>query len=325
MRFGSNRLQIAIIVFFCVLAITAVLAAVCCLLKFTKVYEFDFLRSEATYAKILLVGDLMFDRGIRYYAEKNGGNDFIFEKISDFLKNNDLVMANLEGPITANKSVSAGTSPGTENNYYFTFDPSLAQTLFEHNIKLVNMGNNHILNFGTEGLAETKKYLDDAGVGYFGSPDHPRGAAIGIKGVKIAFVSYNEFTDLDETANRESIFEEIGKIRNHADVVIVYCHWGVEYQKNSGEFQKELARSFIDAGADLVFGSHPHVVQESEEYKNKKIYYSLGNFVFDQYFSEDVRNGLGVVVKIDKVTKQASFEDINFYLAPQGQTILLEK
>jgi len=78
----------------------------------------------------MFAGDLMFDRGIRYYASLNGGNDFIFEKISDLLLKNDLNVVNLEGPITSNKSVSSGTVPGSVNNYYFTFDPSVAKTLY---------------------------------------------------------------------------------------------------------------------------------------------------------------------------------------------------
>jgi hypothetical protein len=101
--------------------------------------------------RIMFVGDLMFDRGIRYYAQKNGGNEFIFDKIDPTLASNDLVVANLEGSITNEKSVSAGTVPGSPNNYFFTFDPSVAETLFNENIKLVNLGNNHILNFGQKG------------------------------------------------------------------------------------------------------------------------------------------------------------------------------
>jgi len=72
----------------------------------------------------------------------------------------------------------------------------------------------------------------------------------------------------------------------------------------------------------LVVGSHPHVVQSVEIYNGKRIYYSLGNFVFDQYFSEEVRNGLGVTVKIDSETKQLGFEEKKLYLQSGGQTIL---
>lgn len=264
----------------------------------------------------------MFDRGIRYYAQKNSGNDFIFDKIAPVLSKNDLVVANLEGPITNNKSISAGTAPGTADNYFFTFDPSVAKTLFDENIKLVSLGNNHILNFGREGLAETKNYLDQAKVGYFGAPDYPKSASKEINGIKITFINYNEFADLPQDINQKSTIEEIQKAKNYSDVIIVYCHWGIEYLDSAIDEQKSLAHQLVDAGADLVIGSHPHVIEPMEIYNGKRIYYSLGNFIFDQYFSEDVRNGLGVQVQIDKTTKELSFKNINFYLDSNGQTIL---
>lgn len=278
--------------------------------------------------KILFVGDLMLDRGIRYYANKGGGNDFIFsagggptsgwETLSDFLKSNDLVVATLEGPITDNKSVSSGTAPGSKYNYFFTMDPSVAETLKKHNIGLVNIGNNHILDFRTQGLASTKKYLDNANVGYFGEPDGQKSIIKDFSGTKVAFISYNEFYRDD----RQSTIDEIKKLRPISDFVIVYCHWGIEYQKNPTTAQRELAYKFIDQGADFVVGSHPHVIQTSEEYKGKKIYYSLGNFIFDQHFSEDVRRGLGVILEIRKNSKELFFDEINFYLQSNGQTII---
>lgn len=271
--------------------------------------------------KLFFSGDLMFDRGIRYYADKFGGNDYIFEQISNFLSKNDLNIVNLEGPITDNPSKSAGTAPGSANNYYFTFDPSVAKTLAKNNIKIVNIGNNHILNFGKKGLAKTKEYLDQEKIGYFGSPDYPRSTATEINNTKIAFIGYNEFSDLGPELEEVSVINEIVKAKEYADIIIIYSHWGVEYEKIESEAQKNTAHKFIDAGADLIIGSHPHVTESVETYNGKRIYYSLGNFVFDQYFDQDVRNGLGVIVKIDE-NKVLSFEEINFYLADKGQTII---
>jgi poly-gamma-glutamate synthesis protein (capsule biosynthesis protein) len=278
---------------------------------------------EKTYVKILFLGDLMFDRGIKYYADKNGGNGFIFEKIHAELLNNDLVVANLEGPITNEKSISAGTAPGVADNYFFTFDPSWAKTLFENNIKLVNLGNNHILNFGREGLASTKKYLSEAGVDYFGAPDYPKSISTEIKGVKITFINYNEFSALGDTEEKATI-EEIQKAKKYSDIIIIFSHWGAEYV-GPDQAMRNLARQFVDSGADLVVGSHSHIIGPTETYNEKRIYYSLGNFIFDQYFSEDTRKGLGVIVKIDTQTEQLDFEEKNFYLQSGGQTILVEK
>lgn len=311
-----------ILIFFTVAVSTA---TVCYLFlingKQEQVKDFARYIKEKNYVQLLFVGDLMFDRGIRYYAEKNGGNDFIFEKISQTLLENDIVVANLEGPITNNKSVSSGTMPGSTENYFFTFSPSLPMPLFKNNIRIVNLGNNHILNFGYDGLYATEKYLDNYKIGYFGSPNGPKSVSTEIGGVKITFVGYNEFSTIQEVEEQSTI-EEIGKAKKYSDIIVIFSHWGVEYSKLPTKNQERLARKFIDNGADLVIGSHSHVMGAVEEYKNKKIYYSLGNFIFDQYFDEDVRNGLGVVVKIDKQTKDLSFSEKHFYLENNGQTVL---
>ena len=234
-----------------------------------------------------------------------------------------MVVSNLEGPITDNKSISSGTAPGSTDNYFFTFDPSVAKTLFSENIRLVDLGNNHIENFGNSGMLSTQNYLSNAGVDYFGAPGQNQSAIENVDGLKIGFVSYNQFSGDD--AETEKTINEIKKIKPEVDLVFVFCHWGVEYQLAETENQKVLARQFIDAGADLVIGSHPHVIESSEEYNGKMIYYSLGNFIFDQYFSENVRNGLGVEVKIDKATKAVDFSEKHFYLQSGGQTILKEE
>jgi poly-gamma-glutamate synthesis protein (capsule biosynthesis protein) len=184
------------------------------------------------------------------------------------------------------------------------------------------LANNHILNFGWQGLASTKKYLDEAGIEYFGAPNGQRNIIKEINGVKIGFISYNEFYGHNEEEEK-LVIEEIEKIKTETDLVIIFSHWGPEYRLTPTDAVKELAHKFINGGADLIIGSHPHVSEPMEEYNGKRIYYSLGNFVFDQYFDEDVRNGMGVVVKVNLETKQLNFEEIKFYLQSGGQTIEL--
>jgi len=269
---------------------------------------------------LMFVGDLMFDRVIRQTAKKNG-NKFVFEKISDLLVNNNLVVANLEGPLTANNSVSSDTVPGSDANYIFTFDPSLAKTLYDENIRVVNLGNNHILNFGQAGLNSTKKYLKETSIEYFGDPGGQKSLIKEIKGVKIGFVNYNQF--IGDSENNQTV-EEIKRVKTESDIVILYAHWGIEYAIVPAEVVKNLAHQFVDAGADLIIGTHPHMIQPVEDYRGKRIYYSLGNFIFDQYFNKAVSRGLGVVVKIDSKTKQLNFEEKKFYLQKNGQTVLGE-
>ncbi len=118
---------------------------------------------------LLFGGDMMFDRSIRTAMRKRG-NDFPLVPLKDLFTQSDIVVANLEGPITDNFSRSEGSVIGSRENYFFTFDPSVAKSLKDAGVGMVNLGNNHILNFNEEGVVQTKKYLEAAEVGYFGAP-----------------------------------------------------------------------------------------------------------------------------------------------------------
>jgi poly-gamma-glutamate capsule biosynthesis protein CapA/YwtB (metallophosphatase superfamily) len=261
--------------------------------------------------KFLFLGDLMFDRHIRDTSAKKG-NDFIFEKVKNLLADDDLAIANLEGPITGSNSLSIGTLPGEKHHLIFTFEKSLAKTLFESNIKLVNIGNNHILNFGQDGLAETKANLSSANINYFG--DNITYIA-NVNNYKVGFVNYNQFA----SGSRERTLENIGNLKKQADLVIVYTHWGTEYKPDAADNIKNLGHSFIDSGADLVIGSHPHVIEPVENYNGHRIYYSLGNFIFDQYFSPETKKGLAIEVTITP-DKKMEYKDIPLILDNNGQT-----
>ncbi len=270
--------------------------------------------------KILFVGDMMFDRYIRQATEKHGGDyNYIFSDIKSDLEQYNLVVGNLEGPITNKQSVSVGTAMDEKRNLVFSFDPAVAGALAENNIGLVSLGNNHILNQGEGGLAETKKYLDEAGVRYFGDTGNgdPEFQAEEIGGTKIGFINYN----YSIAGSLERAIGDIGNIRNSVDFVIVCPHWGVEYRtgKPSQNIQ-EMGRKFIDAGADLVIGTHPHVVEASETYRGKRIYYSLGNFIFDQYFSPDTMHGLAVAVEINPADGSMNFQEISVVMEKDGKT-----
>ena len=265
--------------------------------------------------RILFGGDMMFDRYIRTQSEKMGKREVLLG-VSKEILSADAVVANLEGPMTSNPSKSAGSSVGEARNFLFTFDPEWANVLFDMNIRIVNIGNNHILNFGEAGLIETRKFLRAAKVKFFGDPldESLRAYVAEIKGKKIGFVNYNQFyLDAENRA-----LSDIARLHPLVDVLFVYTHWGAEYVPATSE-EKRLARLFIDRGADAVIGSHPHVVQEKEIYHEKTIYYSLGNFVFDQYFSPETRNGLLVEATIAS-NNAISFRDIPIVLLPDGRT-----
>jgi len=269
--------------------------------------------------KILFVGDMMFDRWIRQMAERRGA-DFIFRGIDDLLMSEDLVIGNLEGPITGNSSVNLASEIGSRENYVFTFPPETAKLLYDKNIRVVNIGNNHILNFKESGLVETTKYLIENKVNFFGDVGkiEKRFYIKEINGIKIAFINYNQFSKNGEGHTLDDL-RSVKKFQ--PDFIVVYTHWGTEFTDRPGERNKELAHEFIDNGADLIIGSHPHVVQTKEEYKGKMIYYSLGNFIFDQYFNPNTQKGLAVEIKID-LDGVKSFKEYSIEMKNDGRTVL---
>lgn len=242
-------------------------------------------RSQAT---VLFGGDMMFDRTIRTTIDQKGG-DFIFSCIDPLLQRGDLVVANLEGPITATSSRSVGSAVGAPDNFTFTFPLSSAALLAAHRIGVVNIGNNHILNFGEDGVRSTESALSRAGVQYFGDPLAQSVATRMVNGVTLTFINYNEF---EPSSTAATTLAQIREAKVAGDIPVVYAHWGIEYATSSPHYVQILAHEFVDAGAAIVIGSHPHVVEEHETYKGVDIYYSLGNFIFDQYWNSDVSHGL---------------------------------
>ena len=264
-------------------------------------------------------GDMMFDRYIRTII-RSKGSEYILNDLAGVFAKSDIVVANLEGPITEQPSVSETSLVGERNNYVFTFDPHIVDLLKKSRIGIVNIGNNHSMNFGAAGVQSTKEFLAQGGVDYFGSPlpDDERILMRDIRGTTIAFVNYNQFV----AHGREKAFADIVTARERsADVIILYAHWGTEYVPATPAI-KMLAREFVDAGVDLIIGSHPHVIQEKEVYSGKVVYYSLGNLVFDQYFSEETKKGLLVQATYDPRANDFSIREIPLTLEHTGQTML---
>ena len=245
---------------------------------------------SAPHASLLFGGDMLFDRTVRTAIQYKGG-DFIFSCIDSLLQAQDAVVANLEGPITSNASLSASSTPGDPFNMTFTFPISTGGLLYRHNIRIVNLGNNHIENFGIGGVRSTMAVLASSSVDYFGDPISRSVASVNIKGVPLVFINYNEFAG-NSARNASTTISQIRSARVAGYIPVVYTHWGIEYAVTSPQYIRDLAHRFIDAGTEIVIGSHPHVVEDHEIYNGKYIYYSLGNLIFDQYWYDAVRHGL---------------------------------
>jgi poly-gamma-glutamate synthesis protein (capsule biosynthesis protein) len=249
--------------------------------------------NENDKVSILVFGDMMLDRSVYLATKKAGDFNFPFLNIDDFLKTADLRIANLEGPITSFKSVANGA-----NRMRFTISSQFLPAL-KSRFDVLSLANNHMLDFGESGYSQTKDNLASAGINYFGDYENRQGnlsTIIEKNGIKIGFVGYHGLID----RGFENVLDEIKSIRPQVDFLIIMPHWGAEYKISPAEETRQKAKQFIDAGADLVLGGHPHAVQNSEEYKGKMIFYSLGNFIFDQYFSQQTMEGLGVEVLLEK-------------------------
>ncbi len=269
--------------------------------------------------KVLFVGDMFFDRQIRQVIARQGEGQ-VFGCVSNFLKEFDLVVGNLEGPITDNPSVSLGSAIGSPQNFVFTFPPSTAKLLAKNNIRAVSIGNNHIGNFGHEGLTSTRKYLDKAGVAYFGGIEGDEDILRKeVRGVPFVFMAYNQFGGEDPLHVASRI--KLERAKNQKAKIIVFAHWGEEYVGPTDHMRRS-AKLFAESGADLIIGAHPHIIQEREMFGETPVYYSLGNFVFDQYWNKEVSTGLGVIASFDD--QDLKTDTRKFDLHRSGQTCLVE-
>jgi poly-gamma-glutamate synthesis protein (capsule biosynthesis protein) len=253
--------------------------------------------------RLLFVGDIMMTRSVEgKINDLNKKFIFPFLNILDYLRGFDYVVANLEGPIS-DKGVKIGSI------YSFRMKPNVAEALSNANINVVNLANNHIFDYGKIAFEDTLKNLDKNNIKYFGNSYEP--LIIEKEGVKIGFLGFSDFLKhLKVKENKigiavvnDNLSDIIRKAKEKVDILIVSFHWGEEYQKLANERQEKLAKIAIDSGADLVIGHHPHVIQDIEKYKEKFIFYSLGNFIFDQNFSKETMIGGGVEVYIKRLTR----------------------
>ena len=250
---------------------------------------------------ILFLGDVMLDRYIRAAAARSG-YEYVFRNLRPLMASNDITVFNLEGTVTDRPSVSEGSVPGTPANYIFTFKPAAVETFASAGRVIASLGNNHVDDLGIEGMRETEAHLNRLGIRFFGSPLAVRAPLImETRQGSVALVSYNEFKP-ESAENTEGALAAVADLnaREPRPFVVVFAHWGEEYATTTPPRVRMLARSFVDAGADLVIGTHPHVVEPPEEYKNVPIYYSLGNAVFDQYWSKEVRCGLALSITLER-------------------------
>lgn len=236
---------------------------------------------------ILVTGDIIPARSVNSQVLKN--NDFTWPYLftKDIAQNADITFADLETPLIKN-------CPVTNEGMIFCGDYRNIEGLVYAGIDVVTLGNNHAGNWGSDGVDETVRHLSDKGILATGLHDNNL-IIIEKNGTKFAFLGFNDISSPQpgvSGATEEKIRKDILQAKQKADFVIVQFHWGAEYRDTPDSRQIYLGRFAVDSGADLIIGNHPHWIQPLEIYKGKVITYAHGNYIFDQMWSQETREGI---------------------------------
>lgn len=232
---------------------------------------------------------------------KKFGSKYIFLDVSSMLRRGDIVFGNLE-VILSNQDLD----PNDPRSMALRGDPNSIEGLKYCGFNVLSIANNHSLQHGMSALKETTDILTATDIRYIPGLSNEREAQypsiICVNGVKIGFLAYcfvPGTTSFGFTSDPDQIINEIKIARNACEILVLSLHWGYEYIKLPSPKQIHLAHQFVDAGADLIIGHHPHVLQGIECYNNKLIIYSLGNFVFDMW-QRKMREGAIMEFLIDE-------------------------
>ncbi|MCE7948025.1 MAG: CapA family protein [Chloroflexi bacterium CFX4] len=249
-------------------------------------------------ARLLLVGDVSFARGVAAFAERNGAQAPL-QQVAPLIQAADYAVGNYEGVIAAD-----GVGERREGAYRLRAVPEAAAQLAAAGFDAFSLANNHSYDYGAEGLAATQAHLNAAGINEFGVADSEY--IVEVRGVRLAWLAFTLVPDPPDApdarrnwlspADQPRLTAAVRAARADADVVIVLLHWGAEYDLCHAAWQAALARAAVENGAALVVGHHSHVVGQYEVYQDGLIAYSLGNFLFDQ----ERRAGLALWVTVDR-------------------------
>ncbi len=238
---------------------------------------------------------------------KNKDWKYPFSKTESFVFGADIAFGNLEAPIIE-------SCPTTETGMIFCARSESIEGLKFAGFDILSIANNHILNQGQIGREQTANFLKEAGI----LASENELVVKKVNRLLFGFLSFDLVT-YPNTLLLETIKENSKKV----DILIISLHWGGEYQKQPTNQQKVLAHQIIDAGAKIIIGHHPHVTQPAEKYNNGFIFYSLGNFVFDQPWGEETKKGeIAKIVFEGKNIK--SYELIPVYIQNYCQPKLLK-
>lgn len=264
---------------------------------------------QSSEINFLAVGDIMLSRNVAGTMQKNNKDSFLpFRELDPLLTGTDFNFANLESPFSGKDDFNPTGS------LVFNAPTWAIDGLSQYNFKVLNLANNHAFDQGKAGILYTKQILAKnylKGIGVGNNLDEAwQGDTFTAKGITVGFIgaSYSSQNDGGATTNNyvariedlAHLKTSIKNMKTKSDFIVVTMHAGIEYTRTPNAAQTAFAHAAIDAGADIVIGAHPHWAQTFEKYKDKYIFYSLGNFVFDQMWSQDTKEGLTLKITLDK-------------------------
>lgn len=265
--------------------------------------------ADTTEVNFYAVGDIMLSRNVAGQISKNQKDSYWpFRKLETDLRSTDFNFGNLESPFSGRDDFNPTGS------LVFNAPTWTMPGLVQHNFKVLNLANNHAYDQGKDALLYTKNLLKEnglLGLGVGNNLDEAfKGQVYSVKGIRIGFIgaSYASANDGGVSTNSNvariedlaRLKKSISDLKTKSDFVVVTMHAGTEYTREPNQSQIDFAHASIDAGADLIIGAHPHWIQTTEQYKGKYIFYSLGNFVFDQEWSQETKEGLMLKISLSK-------------------------
>ena len=286
-------------------------------------------KEDKSQVKILAMGDMIFHQPIVKNYRSNDSYDFtpIFNNISSDINEADLAIANFEGSVNSNRKLSGFP--------LFNFPKETIYSLKNSGFDLLSTANNHALDTGLDGIAETISHINESGMKNFGTlkEDGDKGIIVEKNGIKIGLISFTDTLNGMDSLMRDGEYSvntfsqdvkgDIEKLKEKSDIVIVYPHWGNEYQLAPNERQIFLKTMLQEAGADIILGSHPHVLQryEVEDKNNKKYFtiYSMGNALSNQRVENLKKSGVdtGALIKLviekDNVSGETKLKSYGVY------------
>jgi poly-gamma-glutamate capsule biosynthesis protein CapA/YwtB (metallophosphatase superfamily) len=255
--------------------------------------QYGLLSTPTEPGTLLMGGDIMLARAVEGIMIEKGAS-FPFTGIFNVIQEHDVAVANFES------SVPKEHVPTPSMKMRFSVPEYGLTELARVGFDVLSLSNNHALDYGKEGYVHTKEACVRNGLVCIGHPvvhDKDSMTVVDVKGTRVGILMLHT---LFEKASTTELLGLVDALETMSDIQYVFIHWGEEYERFHNASQEELAHALIDGGIDGVIGHHPHVMQDIELYKGKPIFYSLGNLIFDQYFSPDVQEGFLVSISIDE-------------------------